>query len=282
MLEWSAVFLTLARLAWETAKPAAEAVIGARTVDLVVDIKGRMAGRLPLPENQDLVRGIRTAHLGAIDKVARRYEKRLAQLPAHEVASADQIFAERLRAFLDQRLKLTTGSTIDAEVLDAESIRRVLDDMVHPSTTLEGFASAAQAAREAAEKQAIAEIEKDADAKAPLLFQDMFTGRDGAGWYETFDLFVNEQIKGNERFRSIFFAAELVDIKRVVLAAERRIGELVKGVERLDVKLDRVIQTTEATHTAVTALPTQVAEIVRSARTVLAWRIDAPRRRLAG
>ena len=120
MLEWSAVFLALGGVAWEAAKAGAGAVIGARTTDVLGGLKERMAGRLPLPENQDLVRGIRTAHLTAIDKVARRYEKRLAQLPAHEVASADTIFATRLRAFLDQRLKPTTGSTIDAEVLDAE------------------------------------------------------------------------------------------------------------------------------------------------------------------
>ena len=149
--------------------------------------------------------------------------------------------------------------------------------------TLEGFASEAQAAREAAEKQALAELEKDADAKAPLLFQDMFMGRDGAGWYETFDLFVNEQIKGNERFRSIFFAAELVDIKRVILVVERRIAELVgKGVEQLDLKLDGSSRATEChPHRCTTAADADRRD--REQREPrLAWNIHAPRRRLAG
>lgn len=51
------------------------AVAGSRLGEVARSVRSRMAGRLPLPVNHDLVIGIRTAHLAAVDRIARRNAK---------------------------------------------------------------------------------------------------------------------------------------------------------------------------------------------------------------
>lgn len=55
--------------------------------DFAAGVCRRAAGRMPLPQNQDLVLGIRTAHLAAIDRVARRHADLIEALPPGEVGS---------------------------------------------------------------------------------------------------------------------------------------------------------------------------------------------------
>ncbi len=195
--------------------PAKDAIRGARD---------RAAGRLPLPENRDLVRGIRTDYLAALDKVTRAHAAQLAAGPA---SAEEHAFAASARHYLDQRLAILDAGRLDfGEVTEAE-VRHVLDDMVHPSS-IEGYAEAARDIRRRAEAEALGELATHAGRDAPPLFRRFFEGDGvgGLGWYETYALFVNERIKTNERFRSIFLAAELVDIKRLITAADRRIEAL--------------------------------------------------------
>jgi hypothetical protein len=223
----------------ETLWDAGSALAGTpRAKDWAAGLRERAGGRLPLPENHDLVRGIRTAHLAAIDKIARRHEGLLEDLPPQEVGREEGRFAEALRAWLDQRLKLLHAGGIDFAAVAEADVRQVLDEMVHPSA-IEGYAEAAAQNRQVAEARALAEIAAalgTGAAAVPPWFRRLFLGEAGApGWYEIFALFVNEKIKTDERFRAIFLAAELVDIKRLIAALDRRIAQaLLRGVVRLD------------------------------------------------
>ena len=223
---WGEVLEGLAGMAGGAAgsQPVKEMVSGARA---------RAAGRLPLPENHDLVRGIRTAYLTALDKVTRAHA---AHLGLAEASAEERAFGASARAYLDQRLSIVNAEKLDFDAVNEAEVRHVLDDMVHPSAT-EGYAAMAQEARKRAEAEALGELEADAGRPAPPAFRRFFEGDGvgGLGWYETYALFVNEQIKTNERFRSIFLAAELVEIKRLVEAADRRIAAL-------DAKLSKLIQ----------------------------------------
>jgi hypothetical protein len=192
--------------------------------EIVSDARARAAGQLPLPKNHDLVRTIRTAYLAALEKVTLAHAEHLGLV---EASAEERAFGASARAYLDQRLSIVNAKKLDFDAVNEAEVRHVLDDMVHPSAT-EGYATMAQEARKRAEAEALGELETDAGRRAPPLFRRFFEGDGvrGLGWYETYALFVNEQIKTNERFRSIFLAAELVDIKRLVEAADRRLVEL--------------------------------------------------------
>jgi tetratricopeptide (TPR) repeat protein len=204
--------------------------------ELLDRLRKQWAGALPsLPRNHDLVRGLRTAHLAALDRVARAHAEALKHYPASDVSTHDREFSRWLRAWLDERLRRLL-TELDFEAVTAEQVRRALDDMIHPSET-EGFAAQALAARRAAEDAALAELQAASSGAVPAFFAAAF--RAAGGWYDVYALFVNEEIKTNERFRSIFLAAELVDLKRLVAAVEARIAAALEaGVQALAFRLD--------------------------------------------
>jgi hypothetical protein len=193
--------------------------------DWLSGCKNRLIAGRSLPGNHDLVRGIRTAHLCALDAVARRHAKLIEQLPEPEIGPDEEPFASSLRLFLDARLKVVTSQGIDHNVLTIEDIDHVLDYLVDPSTA-EGFAAKAASVRKEAIARALAEIESDAGRPAPPLFKSTFAGEFGPGWYNAFALYVSEELKTNERFRSIFFAAELIDIKQAIALIDTQIKAL--------------------------------------------------------
>lgn len=171
-----------------------------------------LAGRLT-PRNHDLVKGVRTAHICALDHVARGYTSLLTTLPGHETGSDDHAFANNLRAFIDARLKILSDQSIDHDVLGAEEINDVLEHLA-TATTHQSYADLNRKSQIDCEARALEEITRDAGRTPPALFVRLFKGEnEGAGWYEAFSLFVTEELKTNERFRSIFFATEFADIR---------------------------------------------------------------------
>jgi len=217
-------------------------VIGARKPgEIAAQFRKQWAGRLPLPENHDLVRGIRTAQRASTDRIAQRHAALLDDLPATELAPGERDFARWLRGWLDDRLQRLVRE-IDFGALTEADIQRVLDDMVHPSA-IEGYAGHAALSRAAAEDAALAELQAAGAAAVPVRFAALFRAQadaaEGGGWYDVFALFISEEIKTNERFRAILFAAEFVDLKRLVSAAEGRIVAAQAGaVEALSFRLD--------------------------------------------
>lgn len=244
----------------EALQTGAGTLLGTRLSDEMLAVRARMAGRLPLPENHDLVRGIRAAHLAAVRRVADAYGRMLKDRPEGEKAADDGAFHASLIAWLDERQKVLRKSALDHEQVSAEDVRHVLDEMVHPSA-VEGFAAAAESRRAQAENRALAELAAACGA-APPAFTVLFRGSGRAGWYDDFALFVNEELKVNVRFRAIFLAAELVDIKRLVTACDGRIAALLQaGAERLGTiedLLGTVQQDTSAIRAGVERLTAQL------------------------
>ncbi|WP_417805300.1 tetratricopeptide repeat protein [Thalassospira lucentensis] len=218
-----------------------------------------IAGRVT-PRNHDLVKGVRTAHLCALDHVARRYTKLLTTLPNGEIRSDDHAFANSLRVFIDERLKVLSDKNIDHEVLTADDLNHVLEQLVHAAAH-ESYAELSRKAQADCEDRALKEIAHDAGWEPPTLFVQVFKGdpeNAGAGWYEAFSFFVTEQLKTNERFRSIFFATELADIRKILneLSSQKLIDfpdlsgfmtTVQQQLDRIEDKLDKIQTTADIT-----------------------------------
>ncbi|NIZ01206.1 tetratricopeptide repeat protein [Thalassospira lucentensis] len=209
-----------------------------------------VAGRLT-PRNHDLVNGVRTAHICALDHVARRYAHLLTTLPVHEIGSDDRAFANNLRAFIDTRLKFLSDQSIDHDVLGAEEIKDVLEHLA-TATTHQSYADLNREAQADCEERALQEITRDAGRTPPALFERVFKGEEEfAGWYDAFSLFVTEELKTNERFRSIFFATEFADIRGMLneLVDQKRtefpdlsgfMTDVKHQLDRMEDKLDKI------------------------------------------
>lgn len=184
------------------------------------------AGRLQ-PGNHDLVRGVRTAHLAALRAVASRHRRVLAESPAPEVHADEESFGRLAEDFANQRLGIVTDADIDH---DAVSVADLLHALAHPMdpSHLDASGGPALAAQRHATARALAELEADLARPAPALFRQVFGARGGAGWHDVFSLYIAEQVKTNERFRSIFFASSLVDLRQLLARLETRTAELLR------------------------------------------------------
>ncbi|MGL5115336.1 MAG: hypothetical protein ACRC7C_08425, partial [Beijerinckiaceae bacterium] len=99
---------------------------------------------------------------------------------------------------------------------------------------VEGY-DATSELRQAAETRAIEEIEKAAGHALPPLFKSYFHGEDGCcGWYLTLSLFVTEELKTNERFRSIFMATEVLEARKAIAALDAQVKELLVAYPALE------------------------------------------------
>lgn len=240
-----AVWKTIEEPAKHTAKKLGEKLVGDKVGEAVKGVKRRLVAQLPLPRNHDLVRGLRTDYLSALQKALDYYKADLRSLPAWEVArppSDAEVFAKVVQGWLDARIHPVTGKGADHHAVTEADVEAVLDHVVHPSST-EGFARQAASARGEAERRALAEIGEAWGDEIPPRFVLWFKGRKKQpGWYDLFALYVAERIKTNERFRAIFVAAELVDIKGLLKAVDRRIAETNAGIGRVEQTLGLVTE----------------------------------------
>jgi hypothetical protein len=220
--------------AYDMVKHVAGHLAGDKAEDFRRVLKQRLAARLPLPRNHDLVREIRSAELIAARQVERTYRAWLDRLPMHE-KEADQPFAEGLDVFLSRRLRPGGDIGIDFQILTDQRIDHVLDEMIDVAK-IEGItAKGSNVSRKNIENAFLAEIESEIRIGVPFAFRDFFapqSGSDKFGWYDMVALYVTEEIKTNRRFRSIFLSAELIDIKQLVIEADARSTALLaKGVK---------------------------------------------------
>lgn len=206
--------------------------------DWLADCKKRLAaGRVQI-HNHDLVRGIRMAHLCALDRIARRHRELLkVKVETDTVGSDEFSFSSNLESFLHGRLTLLNEKGIDHDVLTIGDIAHVLDEIVS-SRVPKGYAEQYAVAREEATKNALTELERDAGRRAPTLFREVFLGVHGPGWYDCFALWITEELKINERFRSIFFAEELVDIKRTIAVLDELMRDMAQTLPLLGEFID--------------------------------------------
>jgi hypothetical protein len=121
-----------------------------------------------------------------------------------------------MSAFLRLRLMMFTEHKLDTDVLTLDDLTHVLEDVLKPAVQ-EGLQASVRTTRARAIERAIAEIEREAGRPAPPLFRQAFDGALGkAGWYDAFSLYVAEELKTNERFRSIFQTGQLADLRDLV------------------------------------------------------------------
>ncbi|PPQ37426.1 hypothetical protein CCS01_03515 [Rhodopila globiformis] len=257
--------LPAACAAWDAVKSVtgsvAEGFAGDKVKAAGRTLKSRVAARLPLPANHDLLLEIRMAELTAADKVRQAYTAYLGRLPEREVDAADRCFAEAITAFLSARLKPHTSGSIDLESLTPERIAHVLDTMI--DATAEGAAPGRPPAHAHIEAAFLADIEQQTACRATTIFQDCFYGRTGdapaPSWYDMVALYVTEALKTNERFRSIFFAAEFVDLKQLIVALDARIATFLdRGVPSLLEALRDIKNDTAATRAIATDIHAKV------------------------
>lgn len=223
--------------AWDITKHVTNTFAGDEIRNIVKSIRQRII--TSLPKNYDLIREVRRAELLATRKSVNAYRTRLTALPCHERSPTQTFFATRLEDFLAERLKLTTDSSIDFQTLTPERIGHVLDKMIDVPI-IEGATATVQSSRKTVENAFLAEIAKHTDCQIPTDFRDLFIGQDQnlkhppPAWYDMVALFITEEIKTNERFKSIFFAAELVDIKHALAILDKRIADFqTKGIPSL-------------------------------------------------
>lgn len=178
--------------------------------------KKRISDARGVPENNDIVKGIRTAHLCALRIVAERHRKALSELPDQEIGKHERPFSLSVFGFLDERLRVFREHNFATDINTLDDFDQVLDEIIE-SPTQENISSTPGGARERAITRALEEIERDTGLSAPPIFLRAFRGELGsAGWYDAFSLYIAEELKTNERFRSIFESERLVDLKKAV------------------------------------------------------------------
>ncbi|MEO0546057.1 MAG: tetratricopeptide repeat protein, partial [Pseudomonadota bacterium] len=213
--------------------------------------KKRIVDQRRVPGNRDIVKGIRTAHLCALRHVANTHQEAVKTLPPHALGSDDAAFSNAVLGFLDERLRRFREHKAEADVLTLADLDRVFDEILKPAAQ-EGFVKTR--GREQAVARALEEISRDAGREPPNLFLEFFHGQRGAaGWYDTFSLFIAEEIKTNTRFRTIFQTGQMVELAQSLETLTTdllsRHGDLtgfmddVHGqLDRIEAKLDAVLE----------------------------------------
>jgi hypothetical protein len=254
--------------AYDLLKHVAGHLAGGKAEEFRRTLKQRLATVLPLPANHDLIREIRSAELIAARQVERAYRSWLDGLPPAE-AAADRPFAEGLDDFLSRRLRPGGDLGIDFHALTQERIEHVLDEMIDVATIEAGTTSEAGEPRKRIEAAFLGEIEAEIGHRTPSAFLDFFAPKRGPGrfgWYDIVALFVSEEIKTNERFRSIFFASELVDIKKLITEADRRAANLLdQGVDSIRSDIAAVASTISGIKDDTLTIRTMLAQLLARA-----------------
>jgi len=196
-------------------------------------VQARLAGKLSDPKNHDLVRGIRTAHLCALERVLRQYRKVIEDGGPFDTSDTDKSFYESAQGFVSDRLNTLRAGTIDIGSVTAGQIRNVLSTVVDPAAAeAYSYEACFQDCRAAAEAAALAELEKDAGRPCPTIFRNLFEGRlgrRGSSWYEQFALFICEQLKTNQRFQTAVVSGQAASLLRSSEGLEQRLAALVQG-----------------------------------------------------
>jgi uncharacterized protein YqhQ len=229
----------------DTGTDVINSLTGDKLVTFSTTLKRRIAAGFTLPKNHDLLRGIRNAELIATRHVNDAYYTWLYTSPTKP--DTEHLFYARVKEFLDDRLKIHTDDTIDFTSLTTERIDHVLDEMIN-AMAIEGATKAAQDSRETFENGFLAELEAKTKLKIPLGFRPFFTGENlppgapkNGGWYSMVALYVTEELKTKQRFESIFVATELVDIKQLIAAADKRIATLLaEGVPSIIAEIQQI------------------------------------------
>lgn len=241
--------LTVGAISTVAANPIVQNVVGSRADSLLMAlgavVKERVSGQDgSLPNNHDVERAIRLAHVQALKATTAAY---LAEAPK----DADrQAFGRRMSGWLGRQVTL---AGVDA---DWPATSTLIDNI---DAVLSGDrAGNPSSLKDLAEAAAWSELElwtrENANSTAPEGFRAMFFGKgQKSGWYAAFGAFVAEGIKDNERFRSVFTATKLADISSAIgsyaiegakqaKSLETQIAQAQKSLEAIQIDTDLILR----------------------------------------
>jgi tetratricopeptide (TPR) repeat protein len=242
-------------------------------------IYDRVPGLAGLPKNHDVARTVRTAELQALALVVRDFKKHRPYDPdakptgdVHKWHASNALdeFIERANEFVRASLAShnKSGETADTETSQSikEGEKVLLDALKAPQGTANGGAHL----RKLAEDAVLAELAKFARQKVPPTFEQHFRGDAGGktlDWFTAYSACLAEQVKTNERFRSVLEMNLLGDLTRlglqtheVIVEIEAQAGlwssllqelpetlnEINARTKKIDSKLDELIAALEA------------------------------------
>lgn len=185
--------------------------------DVTRELMSRIGGLRGLPANHDAARALRRAQLQALRLIIRQYDK--SELPewAEDPINKPEIFISEAKSFVSNNLSLCVSIEVTDEL--AEKLSQSMEGALTGSTD-KSASNRLGVSRALAEDAVIEELQAELGATAvPESFVARFksTAEDGQGWFEAFGLFLAEELKADERFRSIFTATKLSSLEGLAL-----------------------------------------------------------------
>ncbi len=181
------------------------------------ELVNRIGGLRGLPANHDAARSLRRAQLQALQLVVRQFDRSTLPEWAEDPINKPEIFISEAKAFVTRNLSLCVSITVTEEL--AVKLSDSMDGAFADGTE-EPAGDRLGVSRAAAENAVLEELQEELGATVvPDSFRARFKGNveDEPGWFEAFGLFLAEELKANERFRSIFTATKLSSLEGLAL-----------------------------------------------------------------
>ncbi len=207
---------------------------------VVADVRDAFAGRGKIPPNEDIARGVRLAHLQAMERVIKDF--RDANNPAWTADRAlrPDVFFSRSENYLATQLGRSLDLSRKIDRTTSASIEHVIDDAIRAPSN-DSAESRSKVLRRVAEDAALEELMQHLNgATVPPEFEARFRADSGVGWFSTFSTFLVRQIKTNKNFQAILTAGQLVELKRIGLTAQSLMADIDRRVDDLDKKVEKI------------------------------------------
>jgi tetratricopeptide (TPR) repeat protein len=204
----------------------------------VLGLKHRMSHLRGLPENHDVARAVRVAHLQALDRVIRDYR----DAPRREslrVLQADRdVFLDGSVDYCARALRRSQDATLDL----TEALVSAIDAVLAPPEGDWPADERADALAARAEDAVLEELRAGlSGVEFPEGFEHHFrngTTQERPRFLELFGAYIREQLKDNRRFRDIFTGWQLsrtealaFDTRELVSRMDQRFGQVLVRLE---------------------------------------------------
>jgi len=212
---------------------------------LTRQVTDRIGGFGGLPRNHDAARALRRAQLKALRHVLRRFDG--ADLPdwSDDPVNKPEIFIAEANGFVSDNLSLCVSITVTDELATA------LSEAMDGSLSQPGEAAAAERmaeARQAVEAAVLAELGEALGAtEVPEDFAMRFRGEvEGFGpWFDAFSLYLAEELKADEKFRTIFTATKLSNLEGLAIDGNEIVRALDEKADAIAADLSIVRETVD-------------------------------------
>lgn len=217
-----------------------------------------------LPRNHDVERAVRKAQMMANRAIVADYGDRAARLNAQ----TDLVFAKRAAAWVEAEISAIPNMQVEggvvAQLVSAIDSALVDDARMATDEVLRDLAALAT-------RSALGELETATSGPVPEAFRDRFLSIDPTAppWFDAYGAFLAEQLKNDDRFRSILTAARLAEIGCGVKQIEERLDfyapvwtTLTEQAEEQLAALCRIEARLDEQGAALARLETRIAELL--------------------